>query len=167
MDEAAAEVSRLEAAELAREAFDGHEAWRYDRLVEIDDGLEHHWAGVVLSAVREGDPMAYGEERLRHARSTYAADLSRVKHDDERKRHGLGCEYEASSQATMGSGGSAGQAELSVVVAELDEAIEACEPSPLQRSLVARPAADRTRDLDGLSRPPLHRDHGHGLGLGR
>jgi hypothetical protein len=167
MAEADEKVQRLQAAREAREAFDRREDWRHDRLTEIGDGLEHHGARAVLSAVREGDPLAYGEDRLRQARSTYAADLCRVERDQEREGRGCGREYGEDSWRNPRRPEAYERGELSAVVAELDDAIEACEPSPLQRSILARSAQERSRELDGLSRPSPHRDSGHDLGLGR
>jgi hypothetical protein len=61
----------------------------------------------------------------------------------------------------------AGRGNLSAVVAELDEAMEDLEPSPLERSFSARFIQDRSHELDRLSSHRLHRDYGHDLGLGR
>lgn len=47
-------------------------------MAEIDDVLAHHWAEVVLGAARADDPLAFGVERLRAARATYAWDLERL-----------------------------------------------------------------------------------------
>src|SRR5207244_8893054 len=119
MDRADAEVRRLEATKQAREAFDRHEAWRPDRLAEIDDGLEHHWARTVLSAVREGDPLAYGPNRLRQARSTYAADLARMERTDRRDGRGLGHHQGATAATDHRASATTSRAELSATVAEL------------------------------------------------
>jgi hypothetical protein len=164
--EADSELRRLEAAHDARQAFDRREAWRHDRLAQIDERLEHHWADVVLSAVRQGDPLAYGPERLRQSRSTYAADLSRLEpgHALDRRRRG-GWERDAALTAQPNKA-SRGSGELSAAVAELDQSIDACAPSPLQQSLAFR-AEHRFHELDVLRHPPLHPDYGHELGLGR
>jgi hypothetical protein len=168
MEEADAEVRRLGVAKGARQDFDRREAWRHARLAEIDDGLQRHWAGAVLSAVREGDPLAYGEDRLRQARSTCAADLHRLERDQERERRGLGGEYGDTSQTVRHTTTGTSRAELSVVVAELDEALDGCEPSLVERSTFARSATEEgLREVDAPSHPLLHRDSGYGLGLGR
>jgi hypothetical protein len=72
------ELARLQAAEAQSIAFDVTQGWRQERVAEIDATLAHHWAGVVLSAVREDDPLAFGIERLLRARTTYARDLQRL-----------------------------------------------------------------------------------------
>ena len=167
MEDADTQVDRLEGAIRARHAFDRTEAWRHDRLAEIDDGLEHHWARTVLSAVREGDPLAYGPDRLRRARSTYAVDLGLVEGDEDRHRSGVGEHRGDRSQAGYKGMETSERAELSAVVAELDEAIEQWAPSPLERSAVFRPAKDRSPGLAGLNSPMHDLDHGHDLGLGR
>ena len=155
MDKAHAEVRRLEAAKKARQVFDREESWRHEHLAEIDHGLEHHWADVVLSALREGDPLAYGEERLRQARSTYSADLSRVERHEDRELQGIVDECGDAFRTTQRST-TAGRAELSTIVAELDDAIEACGPRPLEESITRGSVAQRPSELDPLSRPPLH-----------
>ena len=167
MEEADAQVRRLERSAQAREAFDRTEAWRHERVAEIDDGLEHHWARTVLSAVREGDPLAFGPERLREARSTYAADLRRAEYDEGREHRGLKKECGNSSVPREQGIEGPERAELSAVVAELDEAVERYASSPLERSALGRSAQTRSGELDGISRTPLYRDYGHDLGLGR
>jgi conjugative relaxase-like TrwC/TraI family protein len=74
LDHAATRVSEFEAAVAARAAWDRTDAWRIRRLAEIDDTLAHHWAAIALSATRADDPLAFGIERLRQARTTYADD---------------------------------------------------------------------------------------------
>lgn len=58
-------------------------SWRFSansspRVAEIDGTLAHHWADVTLRSVRADDPLAFGVDRLRHARHTYRGDLQRV-----------------------------------------------------------------------------------------
>jgi hypothetical protein len=62
-----------------------------------------------------------------------------------------------------------GPSELSALVAELDEAIEAWAPDPPRRSPLATSVKDRPQERDGLSRlaTPLGHDQDLGLGLGR
>ena len=45
---------------------------------ELDDTLAHHWANIVLRAVRADDPLAFGVQRLRDARATYHRDHQRI-----------------------------------------------------------------------------------------
>ncbi|MGH9282083.1 MAG: hypothetical protein ACRD0S_04015, partial [Acidimicrobiales bacterium] len=68
-------VAELEAAEAIRARFDADNAWRVARVTAIDAELDRHWSSATLAAVRQDDPLAFGIERLRAARATYAADL--------------------------------------------------------------------------------------------
>ncbi len=68
-------VARLEAGEARRARFDGDNAWRVERVAAIDAELDRHWSTATLAAVRQDDPLAFGIERLRAARATYADDL--------------------------------------------------------------------------------------------
>ena len=68
----------LEAAEAQRMAFVAETAWRFERVVAINAELDRHWSTATLAAVRQDDPLAFGIERLRAARATYAADLARL-----------------------------------------------------------------------------------------
>jgi len=68
-------VAELEAAEVIRARFDVENAWRVERVAAIDAELDRHWSTATLAAVRQDDPLAFGIERLRAARATYAADL--------------------------------------------------------------------------------------------
>lgn len=71
-------VAHFETAVSARDRWDRQHAWRVERVAEIDDTLAHHWADVTLRAVRADDPLAFGVERLRHARHTYRDDLQHI-----------------------------------------------------------------------------------------
>jgi conjugative relaxase-like TrwC/TraI family protein len=68
-------LGELEAAGARRARFDTDNAWRVERVGAIDAELDRHWATATLAAVRQDDPLAFGVERLRTARLTYAADL--------------------------------------------------------------------------------------------
>ncbi len=68
-------VGEMEAAEARRARFDADNAWRVARVGAINAELDRHWATATLAAVRQDDPLAFGIERLRAARATYAADL--------------------------------------------------------------------------------------------
>ena len=78
VEDAHAELARIEAAVAARADWDAQHGWRETRVAEIDDALAHHWADVTLRAVRADDPLAFGVDRLRHARRTYRDDLQRL-----------------------------------------------------------------------------------------
>jgi hypothetical protein len=77
-DVAEAKVDVESKAVRARHAWDAAHGWRADRIAEIDDALDHHWADVILRAVRADDPLAFGIDALRHADATYHADLDAV-----------------------------------------------------------------------------------------
>jgi len=62
----------------ARHAWDAAHGWRADRIAEIDNTLDHHWADVVLRAVRADDPLAFGVDALRQAGATYQADRDAI-----------------------------------------------------------------------------------------
>jgi hypothetical protein len=71
-------VAELNAHQRAREAFLAREGWRSARIIAIDDELARHWAPVVLAAARQDDPLAFGLDRLRAARVTYASQLGQL-----------------------------------------------------------------------------------------
>jgi hypothetical protein len=164
--EGRAEVRRLEAANQLRDAFDQRESWRQDRLVEIEDRRKHHWAGAVLSAVREGHPLAYGPERLRQAHATFTADLGRVEHD---KGHTQSRDGRQHGDALSPSEDRATdeRAELSAIVGEIEEAIERHAPNLVQPGLVAESTRDPSSELKQRSYIVPGLDNGHDLGLGR
>ena len=75
--------SQLATARLAqskRERWEHANAWRHDAIADIDDRLDRHWAETVVSAAVEGDPLAYGLQRLRQAVHTLADDISQPDH---------------------------------------------------------------------------------------
>ncbi|MGH9177909.1 MAG: AAA family ATPase, partial [Acidimicrobiales bacterium] len=71
-------VVALAAGEARRVAFVADNAWRFERVRAINAHLDRHWGAATLAAVRQDDPLAFGIERLREARATYAADLHRL-----------------------------------------------------------------------------------------
>lgn len=76
--DAHADIARLERAAAARAAWDHAHGWRLDRIAEIDNTVAHHWAEVVLRAVRADDPLAFGTDRLRAAHAAFGEDLERL-----------------------------------------------------------------------------------------
>lgn len=54
--------------------------WRRDEIARIEDRLDRHWAGTVLDAALDGDPLAYGLDHLRYAAHTLSADPSQPDH---------------------------------------------------------------------------------------
>jgi hypothetical protein len=71
-------VAALERAVGERVKWDGEHGWRLGDVARIQTELDHHRASVILGAVRQGDPLAFGIGRLRGARATYAGDLSAI-----------------------------------------------------------------------------------------
>ena len=55
--------------------FEAAEGWRRDDISRLRGQLDHHWAEVVAACVQADDPLAYGVDKLRHARATTAGDL--------------------------------------------------------------------------------------------
>ena len=55
--------------------FEAAEGWRQDDISRLQSQLDHHWAEVVAACVQADDPLAYGVDKLRHARATTAGDL--------------------------------------------------------------------------------------------
>ena len=72
------QIAELEEAVVQRSRWDGTHGWRLGNVARIQAELDHHRASVTLGAVRQGDPLAFGIDRLRSARATYAGDLSAV-----------------------------------------------------------------------------------------
>ena len=58
----------------ALERFDATEGWRQGDIPRLRDQLDHHWAQIVTDCARADDPLAYGIDKLRHARFTLQAD---------------------------------------------------------------------------------------------
>ncbi len=71
-------VAALEQSVGERVEWDGAHGWRLGDVVRVQAELDHHRASVTLGAVRQGDPLAFGIDRLRGARATYAGDLSAI-----------------------------------------------------------------------------------------
>ncbi len=77
-DRYGAEVAALQAAAAARREWEQTEGWRVSMVTGLRGRLDEHWAGVVVAAVLQGDPLAYGIDRLRHARAALASQLARL-----------------------------------------------------------------------------------------
>lgn len=50
----------------------GPTKWRHTEIDRIDRQLADHWTDTVLAAVHQDDPLAFGLDRLRHAREVLA-----------------------------------------------------------------------------------------------
>ena len=74
-DELARRTSRLRREQDVFDRFEAAEGWRRDDISRLRGQLDHHWAEVVAACVQADDPLAYGVDKLRHARATTAGDL--------------------------------------------------------------------------------------------
>jgi hypothetical protein len=72
---ARAQQAALGAQQAASDRFAEDNLWRRAEIGRLQDQLDHHWAHVIVDCARAGDPVAYGPDRLRHARHTLNADL--------------------------------------------------------------------------------------------
>jgi conjugative relaxase-like TrwC/TraI family protein len=77
-DELAGRLERLRHEQEAVERFEAAEGWRRDEVPRLQRQLDQHWADVVAQCARADDPLAFGVDKLRHARATVAADLKRL-----------------------------------------------------------------------------------------
>ena len=72
-DKIAARVAALQRDKDAFERLENADGWRRDDIRRLDEQLDDHWARVVAACVRADDPLAFGIDKLRHARATTAA----------------------------------------------------------------------------------------------
>ena len=84
-NEVAGRVDQLRHEQGALERFEAAEGWRQDDVARLQSQLDHHWAEVVAACVRADDPLAYGVDKLRHARATTAGDLRAPRRRDPRR----------------------------------------------------------------------------------
>ena len=77
-DEIAARVASLQQHQDAFERFEKAEGWRREDLRRLHDQLDDHWARAVAACVRADDPLAFGIDKLRHARATTAARVDQL-----------------------------------------------------------------------------------------
>ena len=75
---AASTVEDLRRQQTAHDRFEETHRWRRTEIVALQGGLDHHWAEVIAACVRADDPLAYGIDRLRHARRTLAVALEGI-----------------------------------------------------------------------------------------
>jgi conjugative relaxase-like TrwC/TraI family protein len=61
-------VDMLHAADRCRRQWEHANQWHHREIGRIDRQLAEHWTNVVLAAVHQGEPLAYGLGRLRDAR---------------------------------------------------------------------------------------------------
>ena len=77
-DEIAARVAALQRDKDVLGRFERAEGWRRDDLRRLHDQLDDHWARVVAACVRADDPLAFGIDKLRHARASTAARVNQL-----------------------------------------------------------------------------------------
>lgn len=73
-DAVAGRVGLLQAAQDARRRFEQAEGWRRDDIGRVRCEIDRHWAAVIVACVAADDPLAYGVDKLRHARTTLDAE---------------------------------------------------------------------------------------------
>ena len=77
-DDIASRVQALQRDQIGFDRFEETEGWRREDLVRLRDQLDDHWAQTVGACVRADDPLAFGIEKLRHARATTASRIDRL-----------------------------------------------------------------------------------------
>jgi hypothetical protein len=77
-DDIAFRVQDLRRDLIAFDRFDKTEGWRQEDLVRLRDRLDDHWAQTMTACVRADDPLAFGIDKLRHARATTATRIVRL-----------------------------------------------------------------------------------------
>jgi hypothetical protein len=77
-DEIAVRVAVLQRDTVGFERFERAEGWRRKDLSRLHEQLDDHWARVVAACVRADDPLAFGIDKLRHARATTFAKVSQL-----------------------------------------------------------------------------------------
>jgi hypothetical protein len=77
-DDIASRVQALQRDQIAFDRFEKTEGWRQEDLVRLRDRLDDHWAQTVGACVRADDPLAFGIEKLRHARSATASRIEQL-----------------------------------------------------------------------------------------
>lgn len=70
---ARAQLRDLDSAVDQRRHWERTNQWRHDEIARIDTTLEQHWAEAVLAAAHDGQPLAYGLDRLRSTSAVLAA----------------------------------------------------------------------------------------------
>jgi conjugative relaxase-like TrwC/TraI family protein len=77
-DDVAARVAALQQDRDLVEKFDRAEGWRRAGIGRLHHQLDDHWARVIVACVRADDPLAFGVDKLRHARATTAARINQL-----------------------------------------------------------------------------------------
>jgi AAA domain len=82
----AARFAELDAAQQQRDRRGRTNAWRADRITDLQRQIKDHWADAVLDAARSGHPHAYGTSRLRGAHQHLAAKVKEAERGDQSSR---------------------------------------------------------------------------------
>jgi conjugative relaxase-like TrwC/TraI family protein len=77
-DDIAFRVQALQRDQIAFDRIEKTHGWRQADLVRLRDRLDNHWAQTAAAAVRADDPLAFGIEKLRHARATTATRIEQL-----------------------------------------------------------------------------------------
>jgi conjugative relaxase-like TrwC/TraI family protein len=77
-DETGARVAALQREKEAFEKFEKAHGWRRNDIRRLHEQLDDHWARVVAACARADDPLAFGIDKLRHARASTAARVSQL-----------------------------------------------------------------------------------------
>ena len=77
-NEIAARAVALQRDKDSFETLEQGQGWRRDDLRRLHDQLDDHWAGVVAACVYADDPLAFGIDKLRHARVSTAARVNQL-----------------------------------------------------------------------------------------
>jgi hypothetical protein len=117
------------------DAYQDTNAWRRQRITQLDERLDRNWADAVLSAARDGYPYSYGTSRLRAARRTIIDQIEHLGTQPPPRR---------------------GQHDPLHALIELDQAInDAADRSPPRTP--RRPARPSWPTLDNLWHHPYRR----------
>ena len=72
---AAAKLEQLNLEQAAHDNFEKAEGWRRGEIDRLGERRDQHWAEVIIGCVHAGHPLAFGIDKLRHARRIVARDL--------------------------------------------------------------------------------------------
>jgi conjugative relaxase-like TrwC/TraI family protein len=76
LTEQTSRLAELREAQARREQHAQTNAWRTERITDLESQLRDHWTNAVVVAARDGDPLAYGGSLLRSAREQLVARAS-------------------------------------------------------------------------------------------
>ncbi len=132
-----AALESLQTAADHAQRFQQAHAWRHTRVHRLETQLGAHWAAVVVAAARTGDPYAYGQRPLQHARQHLQQQL------DQAALHPTTAPA-AASASTISASTVADVDQARQALADLDTAIAQVRPAPTMPRSAATRAAPRT-----------------------